>query len=46
MLGPTALLVAGVVAIGVFGGPLYDLSVRAAEDLLDPTAYLAAVSGR
>ena len=45
MLGPTALVVVGVVAIGVLGGPIYDFSVRAAENLLHPTAYLAAVNG-
>jgi multicomponent Na+:H+ antiporter subunit D len=46
MMVPTALLVVGVVAIGVFGGPVYDLAVRAAVDVLDPTAYLGAVAGR
>jgi hypothetical protein len=30
-------------AIGLAAGPLYDLSLRAASDLLDPSGYLAAV---
>jgi multicomponent Na+:H+ antiporter subunit D len=38
------LTVAGV-AIAVLAGPLYDLSQRAAVDLLDPSAYLRAVLG-
>ena len=39
------LYAAMLVAIGVLGGPIYDFSVRAAENLLHPTAYLAAVNG-
>jgi len=42
MTVPTAVLVAAVVVIGVFGGPIFGLSERAAADLLDPTAYLLA----
>jgi multicomponent Na+:H+ antiporter subunit D len=43
MVAPTiALFVLGL-AIALAGGPLYDLSVRAATDLLDPSAYLEAV---
>ena len=41
---PTAVLAGLTVAIGLAAGPLYDLSVRAAADLLDPSAYLAAVA--
>jgi len=44
MVVPTAVLAALTVAIGVAAGPLYDLSVRAAADLLDPSAYVAAVA--
>jgi multicomponent Na+:H+ antiporter subunit D len=36
-------LVAVTLAIAVAAEPLYDLSVRAAEGLLDPTAYIEAV---
>ena len=43
MLVPTAVLVALTLAIGVGAGPLFDLSDRAAVDLLDPTHYLEAV---
>ena len=41
---PTAVLIAITVAMGVAAGPLYDLSQRAAVDLLDPAAYLTAVA--
>ncbi len=43
MLVPTAVLAGLTVAIGLAAGPLYDLSMRAAADLLDPVAYLRAV---
>lgn len=43
MVAPTAVLALLILAIGVVAGPLYDLCVRAAEDLLDPTAYTSAV---
>jgi multicomponent Na+:H+ antiporter subunit D len=43
MVVPTAILVIGVVAIGVFGGPIYGLAERAAQGLLDPTDYLRAI---
>jgi multicomponent Na+:H+ antiporter subunit D len=43
MVVPTALLAALTVALGVGAGPLYDLSHRAAADLVDPTAYLETV---
>ncbi|CAN5537147.1 Na+/H+ antiporter subunit D [soil metagenome] len=46
MVLPTAALVLGTVLIGVFGGPIYELSTRAAQDLLDPRPYLDAVAGR
>ena len=44
MVVPTAVLAALTVAIGLAAGPLYDFSVRAAADLLDPSAYLAAAA--
>jgi len=43
MVAPTAaLLVLGLVIAGA-AGPLYDLSTRAATDLLDPASYIQAV---
>jgi len=46
MVAPTAVLAVLAVAIGVFGGPIYDLCTRAAEDLLDMAAYRDLVLGR
>ncbi|MCU0311413.1 MAG: Na+/H+ antiporter subunit D [Acidimicrobiales bacterium] len=46
MNGATIALVGLTLAIAVFAGPLYDLCQRAAEDLLDPSAYVSAVLGR
>ena len=43
MLWPTAVLAALTLLIGVGAGPLYELSDRAAADLLDPSAYREAV---
>jgi multicomponent Na+:H+ antiporter subunit D len=43
MVVPTAVLAAATLAIGLASGPLYDLCLRAAADLLDPVAYLEAV---
>ncbi len=45
MIGTTAALAALSIAIAVAGGPLYELSERAAQDLLDPTAYIRSVLG-
>ncbi|HKY65530.1 MAG TPA: Na+/H+ antiporter subunit D [Acidimicrobiales bacterium] len=45
MVVPTAVLATLTVVIGLAAGPVYDLSLRAAADLLDPSAYLAAVAG-
>ena len=42
----TIALVAFTLAIAAYGGPLYEMCQRAAEDLLDPSAYVAAVFGR
>jgi multicomponent Na+:H+ antiporter subunit D len=46
MNGATVALVGVTIAIAVFAGPLYELCERAAEGLLDPTAYVNAVLGR
>ncbi len=43
MTGATVALVLLTLAIALFGGPLYDLSERAAQGLVDPSAYIAAV---
>jgi multicomponent Na+:H+ antiporter subunit D len=45
MVVPTAVLALLTIAIGLAAGPLYDLSLRAAADLLDPSAYVAVVTG-
>ena len=45
MVAPTARAGRPALAIGVGAGPLYDLSDRAAADLLDPIRYLEAVLG-
>ena len=46
MTGSTAALVLLSLAIAVYAGPLYELSERAAQDLIDPAAYIKAVLGR
>jgi multicomponent Na+:H+ antiporter subunit D len=46
MVVPTIALAVLSVAIAVAAGPLYDLSQRAAVDLLDTSAYTQAVLGR
>ena len=45
MVGPTIALAATAVAIALAAGPLYDLSERTAEDLLDAGRYRAEVLG-
>jgi len=45
MVAPTAVLTALGLAVALFAGPLYGLSERAADDLLDSTAYVQAVLG-
>jgi multicomponent Na+:H+ antiporter subunit D len=45
MLAATGGLVVLSLAMAVWAGPLYGMCVRAAEDLLDPAAYLTAVLG-
>jgi multicomponent Na+:H+ antiporter subunit D len=46
MIGATAGAVALTLAIAAAAGPLYEMSTRAATDLLDTTAYVDAVTGR
>jgi len=46
MNGATVVLVGVTVAIAVFAGPIYELSERAAQSLLDPSAYVSTVLGR
>jgi multicomponent Na+:H+ antiporter subunit D len=45
MLGPIAVLAVITLVIGLFTAPFLDLAVRAAEQLLDPSAYVNAVMG-
>lgn len=45
MVGATAVLVLVSVAVAVWAAPLYDLTERAAADLLDPVRYVEAVLG-
>ncbi|MEX0768151.1 MAG: Na+/H+ antiporter subunit D [Microthrixaceae bacterium] len=45
MRGATIALVGVTVAIAVFAGPIFDLSERAAESLLDPSEYIQEVLG-
>jgi multicomponent Na+:H+ antiporter subunit D len=46
MILATAAVAALSVAVAVAGGPLFELSQRAAEDLLDTSSYIGAVFGR
>ena len=45
MTGATVAAVALTLGIAIVAGPLYELSARAASDLVDPAAYIAAVNG-
>jgi multicomponent Na+:H+ antiporter subunit D len=45
MVGPAAVLVAAVVLIGLFAGPIAGLAERSAVELLDPASYRAVVAG-
>jgi multicomponent Na+:H+ antiporter subunit D len=45
MVGATAAMVVVTVALTVLAGPLYGVTERAAEDLLDRTPYVTAVFG-
>jgi len=43
MHAATALAVAGTLMVALFAGTLLDLSTEAAENLRNPTSYIAAV---
>jgi multicomponent Na+:H+ antiporter subunit D len=43
MVVPIAILVCLILGLTVAAGPVFDLSVRAAEQLLDPVGYVNAV---
>jgi multicomponent Na+:H+ antiporter subunit D len=45
MIAATAGVVAVTLAIAVVAGPLWDLCLRAGEELLDPSVYVQAVLG-
>src|SRR5688500_18280731 len=45
MLMPIAVLACLTLGLTVAAGPVFDLSVQAAEQLLDPTGYVTAVLG-
>jgi multicomponent Na+:H+ antiporter subunit D len=45
MMAPTVLLVAATVVLGVMAGPVYDYTLRAAADLIDPSHYVQVVLG-
>lgn len=47
-IGPklsSAFLALALLLVGVFAGPLFDLSMKAAEELMNPTLYIEAVLG-
>ncbi len=44
LIGPIAALAIITVVIGLFAEPFFTLSIRAAEQLLDPTEYIRAVA--
>lgn len=44
MVVSTAVLVGLTLAFSVFAGPIYDFSLRAAQDLFEPDAYRAVIS--
>jgi multicomponent Na+:H+ antiporter subunit D len=46
MVGSTVAVAGLSVAVALAAGPLYDLCLRAAADLIDPAAYTRAVLGR
>ena len=45
LTAPIAVMALMTVIIGLFAGPFYELAERSAAELLDPTAYVAAVLG-
>jgi multicomponent Na+:H+ antiporter subunit D len=42
---PVVMLAASTVAIGLMAGPVFDLSQQAANQLMNPTAYIETVLG-
>ena len=42
---PTAVIILGATALGIFAGPVAEIASAAAEELLRPAAYIAAVLG-
>ena len=44
-LVPVSLLALITVFLGLGGGPLFDICLRAGEQLVDPTGYITAVLG-
>jgi multicomponent Na+:H+ antiporter subunit D len=46
MIGATASLIVISLGVSLWAGPLYELSERAAVDLVDANAYVSAVLGR
>jgi multicomponent Na+:H+ antiporter subunit D len=45
MIGPVAALAFLTVLIGIGGAPLWNVSLEAGRQLMDPTIYMAAVTG-
>jgi multicomponent Na+:H+ antiporter subunit D len=45
LLGPVVALAAVTVAVGLGAGPVFDVAARAADQLADPSQYIAAVLG-
>jgi hypothetical protein len=43
MVGPTAAVAALSIVIALAAGPLYDFTVRTADELLDPADYTEEV---
>jgi multicomponent Na+:H+ antiporter subunit D len=46
MVGSTVAVAGLSIAVALAAGPLYDLCLRAAADLVDPAAYTRAVLGQ
>jgi multicomponent Na+:H+ antiporter subunit D len=44
-LVPVSLLAFIIVFLGLGGGPLFDVCLRAGQQLVDPTGYITAVLG-
>jgi multicomponent Na+:H+ antiporter subunit D len=45
MVVATGLLVLATLSFSVFAGPMYDLALRAADSLMDPSLYITSVLG-